>query len=1057
MHFKGQCFVLTAIGYLLFSCWTLAGTITLSTDINLPAPNPDPNEVITVWIHSDAPLFFMNMLIRINGDATITAAMNKTDCNDFGWDSEVTPISTINPDNSIQFLGLNWSNNYNETIGYLKFRCNSGQVSVYIDNENSLAFSWSEGFTYSTEPIVVGTLTLPPVKKSNEPAPVFMHGPAGLSDPPRGELNCFVEWHQQKVLGVPDSESNIIEINSDITTNQIWDANDVYYITAETVNVQALLVIEPGTTVVFDYGCGLFVNNGGTLISKGTPNKPIIYTPDFMYFSYPDYIGYYWQIYHLYGPHYHCPIYIEETASPLTTVQYCMVEGAVGGVITNNIRLSQPIENNYLFGNAWGVYEFGPLLTDVRNNLCFYQDQAAIEIELCPDPNGFADLDHAFKIEHNTCDGSGYTYCGITVHGVADPNSSGIPTIYLTNNIVTGNYNYGLNLVDGAMYALVVSTGYFDNYHNKNWEFDEYNPVITKTNPYYPYILDNPWQHHYLVDDTDFVDAGLQYIERSNLIGTKTNADNLPDKGIVDLGFHHSMWDYVGGEGIAGTDINDLIEISDYWLTWTPYDPNSPNYQDPNIVDPNTISYGGDWNGDGFVDLADFAILAGMWKAAPEVPNLVPVINGDPNDGWIQLSAGGYNLDTRSIFAFVNGKYVGQVYGFGTDTPVSVDVSESGNIPQELKFVAIDGGGYFAYSEISAINYTSPLRYCILSQSYEPNEPLYFAAYNINEDTSVNVYANGGSLVWSQTYNGNTVSGSIPASITGQQEIDYVSFESSGAVSVLKTTDIAESAVSPPDPNVKALIILPDRIIRIYDFRTISQIQNAFKDRGIQYKRLTGESATYQNIAKYAKTGNVKYLYTAAHGSHVGSEDTLVFRTGLGLHDGWVVSAKHSDFPPGQAPLWCEKFPDNLEETTKSFASMGFNSLEFAYFDVCYSGRLKIGAHGYLVEGSPGQIGLFDGPHSDMSLALGMGDTSKSRIYQGWYDEVESRLQVWPFETAYQKFSRHEWESLSSGNNLIQAITFAINKQTNFGPDAPVNNYRLKGQGSLTDIRLRSN
>jgi hypothetical protein len=137
---------------------------------------------------------------------------------------------------------------------------------------------------------------------------------------------------------------------------------------------------------------------------------------------------------------------------------------------------------------------------------------------------------------------------------------------------------------------------------------------------------------------------------------------------------------------------------------------------------------------------------------------------------------------------------------------------------------------------------------------------------------------------------------------------------------------------------------------------------------------------------------------------------------------------------------------------------MGFNSLEFAYFDTCHSGRLKLNAIGLLAEGQPGQIGLFDGPHSDMSLALGMDDISESRVYQGWYGENLSDFPpVWPFETEYQKWSRYQWESLGAGNNLEQAIMETINQQTEFGDEDPVNNYRLKGQGLLTDIRLSSN
>jgi hypothetical protein len=486
--------------------------------------------------------------------------------------------------------------------------------------------------------LLFGEIELPPLQEPNEPEPIFLQSPAGSSGPQRGELDNFAEWSRRiAMLSESGSEPNVIEINSDITTNQIWDANNVYYITdANGVDVQALLIIEPGTTVIFGYQCGLFVNNGGALIAKGTPDKPIIFTPDYMYYDYPDYIGYYWQVLAYEGPYYYSSLFIEDTASPATTIRYCMIEGAIGGIVTSNIRLANPIENNYLFGNIYGIYELGPALTDIRNNLCFYNDEAGIEAYLAPDPNDVPDTDYPFTIEQNTCDS--YQYCGITVHGVAEPNK--VPTVHLLNNIVSSSYWYGLNLVDGYMQMLVVNTGYYDNGQNKNWEFDEYNPVIAQSNPYYPYIGEKPYWHHHLAEGSGFIDAGSQYIEQTELIGTTTNFDGLPDKDIVDLGFHHTDWDFVGGEGIAGTDIDDLITLSNYWLTYTPYDPNSPNYQDPNIVDPNTISYGGDWNDDGFVDLADFAILAGMWQAAPVEPNIIPVISGDPSNFRRRLQPG---------------------------------------------------------------------------------------------------------------------------------------------------------------------------------------------------------------------------------------------------------------------------------------------------------------------------------------------------------------------------------------------------------------------------------
>ncbi|MBL7215132.1 MAG: hypothetical protein ISS71_05595 [Phycisphaerae bacterium] len=918
------------------------------------------------------------------------------------------------------------------------------------------------------------SLILPPVIEPNEPEPIFIQSPAGSSGPLRGEVDSFAEWPQRfEMSGMLDSEPIVYVIDSDITENQVWDANDIYYIVGDPnnsyiVDVNSLLVIEPGTTVIMGYQSGLHISDGGALIAKGTPDKPIIFTLDWVFFDYPDYVGYYWQVYNQYGPYYHS-IYIEDTASPLTTIRYCMIEGAVAGIVTDNIRLVESIENNYLFGNIWGVYEFGPLLTDVTNNLCFYQDQAAIEIELCPDPNGLADLKHAAKIENNTCDGSGYTYCGITVHGVADPNGSGIPTIYLTDNIVTSNYNYGLNLVDGAMYAMVVSTGYYGNYYDKRWEFEEYSPVVTETNPYYPYILDYPWQHHYLVDDADFVNAGLQYIERSKLIGTKTNVDNLPDKDIVDLGFHHSMWDYVGGEGIAGTDIDDLIEISGYWLCHDPYDPNSPTY-DPNIFDPNSPSYisdpnlitfGGDWNNDRYVDLADLAIMAQTWNAAPAVPLLQAVINGNPNDGLVWLSVSG-DSDSQLVYAYINGKLLGQISMLGDTRQIPVDVSECGNLPQEIKFMAIDMNGHFAFSDTTEINYTSPLSYCIVPAAYEPNEPIPFRAFNTGAgDATVQLYGDGGQLVWSQNFTGNTVSGSIPADYTGiQHTVDsiVISSESGGFTGKHTYPRVSSSGV---DTDVKALLVLPDPKLFIYDPQCRYAIVRAFYDRGIPFKTMQFTEATWENVAKYGQYGSVKYLYFLGHGNYkyeYGDPNApdVIYRTYNAFWDCSVLSCKASEFET--PPSWCVPFPENIERGCPTWASMQFDRLQYVYNDACYGGRLKINGAGQLVEGQAGELGfVFDGPQHDLSIALGMNGTYEPRCYQGWWDKG------WfggLYQTSFQDWCKNIWNSLHDGSNLYDAYMYAIQHNDDFHPLSAIYTYRLKGHSDiigLNQIRLTNN
>jgi hypothetical protein len=131
---------------------------------------------------------------------------------------------------------------------------------------------------------------------------------------------------------------------------------------------------------------------------------------------------------------------------------------------------------------------------------------------------------------------------------------------------------------------------------------------------------------------------------------------------------------------------------------------------------------------------------------------------------------------------------------------------------------------------------------------------------------------------------------------------------------------------------------------------------------------------------------------------------------------------------------------------------MGFHYLEFAYFNCCYSGRLKINASNQLVIGQPGQSGVFDLPQSDMSYALGMANTDRDCAYQGWYDKANYDL----FElTPFAKFTHDEWSRLAVGYDLYMAIQYAISQQTSFlDPNAPPNSYRLRGHGLLNAIYL---
>ncbi|MBN2019508.1 MAG: hypothetical protein JW749_04715 [Sedimentisphaerales bacterium] len=476
---------------------------------------------------------------------------------------------------------------------------------------------------------------------------------------------------------------------------------------------------------------------------------------------------------------------------------------------------------------------------------------------------------------------------------------------------------------------------------------------------------------------------------------------------------------------------------------------------------------------DSFVDFKDFALLASGWQSDYNVydlnsmadewlifsgdPNIQIQISGDANDGYIGFGVSNWLSATKRVYLLADGKYVGEIFRFKDSKTLTTDISEYGIGEHQYKMVSADRNGHLTCSNIDYIDFSRPLYYCVLPENYKKNQPLPFAAYNPGDGNfSVNVYAGGGNLVWSQTFSGNTILGSIPSEITADQnDIDYVSFGDVNGQS------IAKKVTDPNEPdssaNVQALIVLPSRFLRLYDWKTVAQIQDSFARRNIIYAKLSGKLATYDNVAWYASYMNIKYLYIGCtHGNFYTDKDTpLPLRTNVFLYDGQVVSIKRSDYcDPNYAPPWCEDLSGRDEETLKSFATMGFDSLEFAYFDVCYSGRLKINADDELVEGQAGQQGLWDIPHSDMSFALRMADSSRNHFYQGWYNEA--KVKPFPQETDFQMWTQWEWAQLGAGENLYDALAYTIWRQERFGPEDPINNFRLKGMGDLMSVYLRN-
>lgn len=805
----------------------------------------------------------------------------------------------------------------------------------------------------------------------------------------------------------------VIDVASDITSNTVWTSDNTYHVLAD-ISVQALLVIEPNTTVIFAPDKSMSVNNGGTLISVGTPENPITYTSDSGTPGYDDY---------------YCPMYIEETATANTKIMYSYIEYAYVGLVVLNNELETDIQNNYFYNNVYGIVEFGKKHTNIRNNLLVASYYSGIEVFL-GDSTGEGSADSSILIENNTCDY--YHDNGIMVHGVEEVDEAGV--VVLANNIVSGSYQYGIALVDYYMYATVTNTGYFDNDKNKNWEFEEKNPAFENVLPYEMGTGTLPVC--YLRQDCNFVNSGSLLIEQTPLIGQTTDVNEFPDSNYIDIGFHYPNWHLSNASVSQTADLDGslIVDFNDFAIF-------AENWQQSTSGDA-------DLDGSGFVDYNDLSIFTKQWLKVAD-PNIEIHIYGDSNDGYVDIGISGFTSDTQRVFLLIDGEYVGETLFFEDGETLEVDISDLSTGTHKLKAVSISTAGRVTCSNIKDSTFTCFLNHCFCADAYDSNETHYFCAYYSGQnDVSVKVYDEDNSIVWFQTYSGQNLHGYIPSGVTLSGNLDSIVFEevAAGGTPVSKPLGLKFNPKKVPT-NIRALIIVPSRLMRwITDYGVIQAVKGAFETQDVPYSYLKGSQASYKVLAWYGENRNIDYIYYCDHGHY---KHDNILRSTIGLSDGWAVSVKQSDFAPGQAPSWCKKLPGSLETTANSMYQIGFDQgeLKFVHFDCCLTGRLKLTGDNRLIEGPGGSQGLLAYYHSDMSWALKM-QSSYTQIYQGWWSEFKKGG-----ISKYNHFAYHEWTKLGEGDNLYNALMYAIN-ETDWIPDGPHDNFRLMGQGVITDLKI---
>ena len=118
---------------------------------------PASGDEITVYIHSDPLLLAIATEIEVTGDANITAAMGESDCNSFGWDGGFCFDPYIDSNDwFVDSVFWDWGCAATGTVGYFKFRYNSGQVTVFIDEYSNAYDANGQLVLLSNQPLVFG-------------------------------------------------------------------------------------------------------------------------------------------------------------------------------------------------------------------------------------------------------------------------------------------------------------------------------------------------------------------------------------------------------------------------------------------------------------------------------------------------------------------------------------------------------------------------------------------------------------------------------------------------------------------------------------------------------------------------------------------------------------------------------------------------------------------------------------------------------------------------------------------------------------------------------------
>ncbi len=817
-----------------------------------------------------------------------------------------------------------------------------------------------------------------------------------------------------------------------IQTTYICNSDKVYYV-PDNVSVEkgGALICQPNTTLIFAQGTGIYVSSDGYISSRGTCENRVKFLPEVSTMGY-------WNGIYLVGGN--------QFLSP-SEIIYTYIQGAITGIYLENISLFEPVRHNVIEYCYWGIFSLGIKHTKITNNAFYFCGDynytengyeivgAGIEsyhtsLNQKEDPNSIVEIEFNTFLEN---------VIGVCVRGVPHEFSAGITR--LNHNVYCSSLFYNVALFDGYMHILSENNGYYLNYKNsknKNWDFPDENSILSIDFPLENLTGINKF---YLKNNSAFQNAGKLFIQETDYIGSSCLKNNDMDYGKVDLGFHQyhwtennytstNLWADFDNSGIV--DFNDLSIFTSSWLSdgseLVDLDPNkNPDYDHNNTVN--------------IYDLSEFAAL---WLKTSS-SNIEFSVSLD-QDGSVNVDVIDAPDNTLRYFLIVDGIFIKEFAVFDFLKTRSFYIPWLSNGLHKAQIVGLLNNKIVSSN---VVNFKAKITVgpCYVPSLYAENSSIPFFVSNDSNSILVTAY-NYEKEVWKKMYPTGAANDVIPSSAIDANDIDYISFQ---IVPLLKENSSSDQTIVPCSVfrtnknDIRALIVLPNFKLNRVNSGLITLYKKMFKERNVPFEVLGASSSSIKNLKKYAKNYRIQYLIINTHGNYI-FPGTQTKRTVLELDDGIVVSDKISRNPSAS---YLNPLPQAVEDTVLTIAEIGFDNLCYVHYDGCYGGRLYIDSKNQLVEGTQGQSGLFSGPHNDLTMALNLY-SNKSKFYFGWFSNF-----IAGYTSDHYQFSCDIISTLTDGKKLDEAILHAINDCRNSSPPDPRNEYRIKGQGNMSDVKIR--